>query len=185
MELIERIFNGTMEELKESGIKFTMDSLAARLVISKRTLYEQIPSKEALIDMVIERSFQDVRKQQEQILEDVSLTALEKAKKLMCMIPNCSDMLDYYHTGEIEKVYPVLYQKMQTYIENGWDIILKLLNDAMEQGMLRRKNLYLMKELFCAMLEKLSEGRLAQQGIGYEEAVEEMMDIVLKGLMAE
>ena len=64
MELIDRVFYGVIEEFRENGVKFTMDSLASRLGISKRTLYETVPSKTALIEMVIDLTFADVKKQQ-------------------------------------------------------------------------------------------------------------------------
>ena len=44
-ELLNRIFIGGIEEFKDNGMKFTMDSLAKRIGISKRTLYENISSK--------------------------------------------------------------------------------------------------------------------------------------------
>jgi len=186
MELMDRIFYGTIEELKEGGVKFTMDSLAARLGISKRTLYEQIPSKEALLDMVIEKSFLNVKEKQKEIMEDNSLSAIEKAKQLMCVIPCHSKMQDYRYTDEIEKSYPALYQKVQNYIENNWNMTLNLLNEAMEQGVMKRKNLYLVKETFCALFEKLLEEKfLKQLGGSYEEVMSEMMDMVFEGLLIE
>ena len=68
MELVEKIFDGAVEEFQYSGFRFTMDALAKRIGISKRTLYETIPSKEAVIEMVIDRTFEDIKEQQKVIL---------------------------------------------------------------------------------------------------------------------
>lgn len=57
-----RIIQAFAEELKENGIKFTMDDLARRLGISKRTLYEYFSSKADILDALIEDAFAEVDK---------------------------------------------------------------------------------------------------------------------------
>ena len=49
----ERIMAATMEEVNIHGLKFTMNDLAKRLKISKRSLYENFPSKQDLIDSIL------------------------------------------------------------------------------------------------------------------------------------
>ena len=51
MELIDRIFEACIEEFRVNGVKFTMDDLAHRVGISKRTLYETIPSKKKVMEI--------------------------------------------------------------------------------------------------------------------------------------
>ena len=51
---IERIIEGTIEEFKVNGIKFTMDGLTKRIGMSKRTLYEIVSSKQELFELMID-----------------------------------------------------------------------------------------------------------------------------------
>ena len=40
MTLKERIMEATIDEFNEKGVKFTMDDLAKRLTMSKKTIYK-------------------------------------------------------------------------------------------------------------------------------------------------
>ena len=49
MSLEIKIINSTIDIFREKGVKFTMDDIANKLGVSKRTLYENINSKEVLL----------------------------------------------------------------------------------------------------------------------------------------
>ena len=44
-----RILDATIEIFNEYGLKFTMDELASRLAMSKKTIYSVFPDKHALL----------------------------------------------------------------------------------------------------------------------------------------
>ncbi len=60
MSMQERILEAFLEEARESGLKFTMDDLAKRLAISKRTLYENFSSETLILETLIERTSDDM-----------------------------------------------------------------------------------------------------------------------------
>lgn len=43
-----RIYEATIEEFREKGFKFTMDDMARRLGVSKKTIYQVVRDKETL-----------------------------------------------------------------------------------------------------------------------------------------
>lgn len=185
MELMDRIFYGCMEELKENGVKFTMDSLAKRLGISKRTLYETVPSKNDVIRLVIDRTFQDVKEQQRKILEDTTLSTVDKLKKLFVVVPSYVNVLDYRRMNELKTAYPALFTIIQDKIESDWEPTLAILEKAMDEGILRRTNLVIVKLLLCEVYERLINGDvLIDNNISYEEAMKEMIQIILRGLLS-
>lgn len=184
MELKERIFYGCMEELKDNGVKFTMDSLAKRLGISKRTLYETLPSKKDVIRLVIDRTFQDVKEQQTSILEDTSLSTVEKIMKLFVVVPSYVNVLDYRRMNELKVAYPTLFNVIQDKIENDWEPTMAILQKAMDEGILRQTNLVIVKLLLCEVYERLINGDiLIENNISYEEAMKESIQIILHGLL--
>lgn len=186
MELMDRIFYGGIEEFKENGAKFTMDSLAGRLGISKRTLYEAVPSKKRVFEMVIDRTFSDVKDQQKLIFEDETLSLLEKLKKLFVIIPSYSDQLDYRRVNEIKFAYPDLYNKVHENINNDWDRTIELLEQGMNEGIIKRKNLVILKALLCEAFEKLLDGTfLIKNNITYEVAMKEIISVIFEGIMVE
>lgn len=186
MELMDRIFFGAIEEFKESGTKFTMDSLASRLGISKRTLYETVPSKTALIEMVIDLTFADVKKQQRDIFENEEMFLTDKLKNLLTIIPAYAEMIDYRRVNEIKRVYPHLYRKIDDNLNNDWDRTMDLLEQGMEAGIIKRKNLVVLKLLLVQVFEKLLDGTfLIQNNISYQTAMKESLSIIFEGILTD
>lgn len=183
-EMMERIFLAGIEEFKDSGVKFTMDSLAKRMGISKRTLYENISSKTALLEYVVDRTFADVKRQQHEVLREQGLSTMERLHKLLLIVPSYSNILDYRRIDELRVPYPDLYQKIQNNLESDWDPAMMLLQKAMAEGVIRHVNLIVLKLLLCEIFEQLLNGKvLIQNNISYEEAMQGMMDIVFEGIL--
>ena len=51
----DKIIDATVEEFKQNGLKFTMNDLAKRLGISKKTIYTVFESKQAVLVAVADR----------------------------------------------------------------------------------------------------------------------------------
>lgn len=186
MELIDRVFYGVIEEFRENGVKFTMDSLASRLGISKRTLYETVPSKTAVIEMVIDLTFADVKKQQKSIFEDAEMSLTDKLKKLFTIIPVYAELIDYRRVNEIKRIYPHLYQKIDDNLNSDWDRTISLLEEGMDAGVIKRKNLVVLKLLLVQVFEKLLDGTfLIQNNISYQTAMKETLSIVFDGILTD
>ncbi len=184
MDIMERIFYGGLEEFKENGFKFTMDSLAKRIGISKRTLYEQVSSKETLLEVVIDKTFEDIKNQQKEILHDRSMNILEQLEHLLRIVPVYSTYLDFRRVEEMKNYYPRLYQKVQDRLESDWEATTMLISQAMEWGILRKTNVVILKVLLTGIFESLLRGDvLIQNQITYEEAMKECMDIIFQGIL--
>ncbi len=180
----ERILTACIEELKENGVKFTMDSLAKRLGISKRTLYETVPSKEKVISLVIEHVFADVKEKQQAVFENQSLSTAEKLKLLFNVVPAYVDVLDYRRISEIKRSYPKMHENILEHIESDWEPTLRLLEQGMKEGVIRSCNLVILKMLLCETFEQLLNGDvLIQNEISYENALKEAISILLEGIL--
>jgi len=186
MDLIDRVFYGAIEEFRENGVKFTMDSLASRLGISKRTLYETVPSKTAVIEMVIDLTFADVKKQQKSIFEDDEMSLTNKLKKLFTIVPAYADMIDYRRVNEIKRIYPHLSQKIDDNLNSDWDRTISLLEEGVDAGVIKRKNLVVLKLLLVQVFGKLLDGNfLIQNNISYQTAMKETLSIVFDGILTD
>ena len=80
MSLEIKIVNATINIFKEKGVKFTMDDLANNLGVSKRTLYENIDSKETLLNLLVDDIFDSITEKGKEILNDATIDNLEKLK---------------------------------------------------------------------------------------------------------
>ena len=69
-------------------------------------------------------------------------------------------------------------------IENDWAPTLKLLEKAMEEGVIRPTNLILLRLLLVDIFEQLINGRvLIDNNISYEKAIEETISIIFNGIL--
>ena len=85
MSLEIKIVNATINIFKEKGVKFTMDDLANNLGVSKRTLYENIDSKETLLNLLVDDIFDSITEKGKEILNDATIDNLEKLKRIFTL----------------------------------------------------------------------------------------------------
>ncbi|MGN0458446.1 MAG: TetR/AcrR family transcriptional regulator [Eubacterium sp.] len=55
----EKIINASIESLRREGLKFSVDALAEKLKISKKTVYKYFPDKQALAEAIYEKYYSD------------------------------------------------------------------------------------------------------------------------------
>lgn len=63
----ERIICESIESLRREGLRFSVDTLAERLNISKKTIYKYFPNKEALAFALYQRYYSDIKEQAERL----------------------------------------------------------------------------------------------------------------------
>ena len=90
MSLEIKIVNATINIFKEKGVKFTMDDIATKLGVSKRTLYENVDSKECLLNLIVDTVFDSIAEESKQIINDQNIDDIERVKK------EVSEKLDFF-----------------------------------------------------------------------------------------
>lgn len=186
MDLKTRILNSVISEFDEKGVRFTMDELADKLGISKRTIYENIGSKEGVIDFIIDEAFSSIKAQEKKIIDNPELTILDKLQGILRVMPELSNTLDYRRIYEIRKFYPKLYQKIERNLESGWDVTMSLLDDAVKQGLIKPVNPVLFKEIiYLTTSSLLKNSFLIENNITYDEAVSFLNDMIFNGILVK
>lgn len=71
----ERIIRESIESLRREGLRFSVDTLAERLNISKKTVYKYFPNKEALARALYRQYYADVCRQAEALASENTDTA--------------------------------------------------------------------------------------------------------------
>ena len=84
MELREMILEGTIKAFNRKGLKFTMDDIARELAISKKTIYMVFADKESLFLAMVDYMFDHIKESEEAVVQDTSLSTVEKIKKMQC-----------------------------------------------------------------------------------------------------
>jgi len=124
-----------MDHFKEFGIrKVTMDYLAHRLKVSKRTLYEKFSDKNKLFEVC----FSNELEQYKQEILDLEIKVASPLERMIKMYVLIVKQLIPYKSRFYEDVsqYPVLLGLFNSYIDFTKDKCTEFLQEARKQGFL-------------------------------------------------
>ncbi|HCS38404.1 MAG TPA: hypothetical protein DIW44_02320 [Anaerolineaceae bacterium] len=175
-----KLFTEAMNLYWDRGIKFTMDELASRLCISKKTLYELVRSKEDLIVQVIEFYFNGVADLQAAIHSDSSLNAVEKLKKLLCATPDF--VIRKVHLHELKMNYPDAFKVLDDKLRLGWDKTLSVLDQAKAEGAVKEIDNHLFSKIYASVIEEIILGNDIDTNLTFRQQQEQIVDMLLFGI---
>ena len=79
--------------------------------------------------------------------------------------------------------YPPLYQKILTRLENNWEMTIELLEEGKKKGLLRNFSIPIFQSMYEATIEHfLSRSVLHENKLTYQEALNEVVEIMLDGI---
>lgn len=183
MDLKDRIIDAVIEEFNEKGLKFTMDDIAKRLGISKRTLYTIVQDKEALFIEAVDCVFGAIKDSEREIVEDMSLDIVDKLRKILIVLPQKYKAIDYRQLYDLQSKFPRIYAKIEDRLETDWEPTFQLMEQAMEEGRIRKVSKPVFKAIISGTIEYyISRKALIDNNITYEEALQQMLDILFDGI---
>ena len=182
----QKCIDGAIQLCSSQGLDFTMSQLAARLGMSKKTLYVLFDSKEALLLAVVDTMFDAVKADEAKILARQDLSLADKVRQLVVVLPDSYKNLDWSRLQGVEEKYPAVYGRIRQRLESEWEPTLELLRQGMEQGELRPFQPGLLRAVVEGAMEHfLSSDALQREGIGYVQALDGMMDLLMEGILAK
>lgn len=182
-DIQSRIIDAAFDAFNQKGARFTMDDVARLLAMSKKTLYKYFPSKEELIFAAIRTGFAQVKRCERAIAEDESLDITEKIRSIIIVLPGDYESIDWRRLYEFKDYMPEAFELIRQNLETGWELTIELLKEGMRQGRIRKIDIPVLK----CMIESSFEGfikssALVDSQIGYTDALNTMMDIIMRGI---
>ncbi|MFL0362132.1 TetR/AcrR family transcriptional regulator [Pseudobacillus sp. 179-B 2D1 NHS] len=178
-----RIMKAFLEEIHDKSMKFTMDDLAKRLGISKRTLYEHFSSKTEILDAIIDSSLFEFDEKTEAIVRDPELSLLEKIKGVITVVPKYNEFYDWKILDQMKKSYPEQWERIHTAL-NQWDALRQLIEQGIREGLIIDQNVSLLIKLIIdATNSTLDRQFFLENSITVTEALDSIVDILLFGLV--
>ena len=183
MDLKETILEGTIQAFNQKGLKFTMDDIAGQLGMSKKTIYTVFRDKEALFLAMVDYLFDRIKESENEILQNEKMTTLEKIRKILCVLPESYQKVDFGQLYLLRGKYPSTYAKVEERLETGWEGTIALLQQGIEEGVIRPVKVPIVKMMFEAALEQFFQRDiLIQNKISYVDALQEVVDILVDGI---
>ena len=165
-----------------------MSDLARELGVSKRTLYESFPGKEAIISEILRLSLADIRRQRHEALHDPTLTLIDKIKKILTIQQTVFPTLgnkDGRIVSDIKRHLPELWQEAEVCFEDMWRLVEELLSEGMRQGIFRPLNLPALRRILKGALnEMIDHDFLLAHNLALPDMISYVTDVILFGIIA-
>lgn len=131
----EKIINAALALFENSGIKFTLDEIANRENISKKTIYKYFKNKEELMEKAVDFVFEDIENQHFLIISS-NIPLLDKLKNVLCVYPRVFNVTDE-NSSKIISLYPSIYKLMIVHFNEKWDTTLDLLHQCIDEKLIK------------------------------------------------
>lgn len=183
MELRETILQGTLQAFNRKGLKFTMDDIALILGISKKTIYTVFTDKEELFLALVDYMFDRIKESEQQVVDNPNLTTLKKIRQILGVMPESYKEIDFRQLYLLKDKYPKIYEQVEKRLETGWETTIALLEQGMEEGVIRPVKIPIVKLMLEAALEQFFQRDiLIRNKMTYAEALEEVVSILVDGI---
>lgn len=184
-EMREKILNAAIDEFEKKGLKFTMDDIAKNLSISKKTLYQIYDTKEAMLLALADYCFADIKRAERAITDDESLDVITKIERIMVVLPERYQNIGLQNLYQLREKYPKIYTKVSSYLSTDWDATIALLEQAKREGKLKDVSIPVVQTMVESTIQSfMADDVLVENHISYDEAMQEMIKIILNGIKA-
>ncbi len=182
-QLEEKILIAAIEEFGKKGLKFTMDDIARNLSISKKTMYHVFDNKEAMLLALADYCFADIKKSERAIVEDPNLDVVDKIEQILVVLPEKYQNIGLSNLYQLSEKYPNIYSRVSAYLSTDWDATNALIEQGVAEGKIRPIALPVLQAMVESTIQKFfADSILVEHGISYEEALHEMIQIIIHGI---
>ena len=181
-----KIIWAAAEEMVTRGLKFTMGDLAAKLRVSKTTLYEHFASKEEIINAVLAVALDDMRQQDEAIYADPMLTLPEKLQALFTVVPDIFGPINNQRIYEDLRCYhPGGQEMLEAFKQEQFRCQSALLAECIASKTARPVNLPVLQQVLVSATNELFTYRfLTENKLTIADALADLADIIIFGLLS-
>lgn len=183
-QLKTQILDTTIHIFNKKGLKFTLDDIASLQGISKKTIYTVFNSKEDLFLTMVDYIFDSIKESEQRIIDDETMTTEAKIRSILTVLPEAYKDVNFQELYVLKNKYPKTYQKVEMRLETGWESTIGLLEQGMEEGVIRSFNIPILKTMFEASIEQFfKRDVLVKNNICYNDALDEVVDILMDGIV--
>ena len=174
----------TIEEINESGIKFTMANLATRLAVSKSTLYAHFASKEELISEILNYFIEGMQNYDETIMNNDKLDVCEKMEALFLGESQVLGSISNRFILELRRYMPKAWEEVVQFRQQRSQLIESIIKKGIDSGFIRPIDLQVLKIILDATLDTiLSKNFLVQNNLTIKDAINKMSNILYYGMV--
>lgn len=183
----EKIENYSNEVFFKSGFyKITMDEIAKGLSISKKTIYKYFPSKNRLVDTVMNALQQYIKSKLNKVVEG-NENSIVKMREIAQIFAELSIKLNQNLLFDLQTHRPDLWDKIEEFrgnlIRNIWENIIAQGKD--EGYIIDKPNDIIITIVYAAIRSVINPTFLLNHNYSINNAFTITFDIVIKGILTQ
>ncbi len=188
-KLKTRIIDNTSRLFFEQGFsRVSMDQIASELGVSKKTLYQHFPSKQALLYEVVSNMMNENGKIIEGIVNDRGMDFHRKLSRLMNHLSGVVGRMARPFGEDLRRNAPEMWEEIDRFRREK--ILLnfrKLLESGAQQGVFRKDvDPQLMTLMFATLMQNMIDPKLFSQiPFTAAQVFETIVEVVFRGILTE
>jgi AcrR family transcriptional regulator len=170
--------------LSEGFYKTSMDVLAAELQISKKTIYNHFPSKEKLVEAIVDNITRKVSSAVEEIISS-DLNSIEKLVNLLQLLNKYLLKFSEQWLNDLRIHMPRLWNYIDEFrTKRMYSVLSVIIHQGKEEGYINDKPAEIIITLFISSMRGVvNPDFLYYNKFSYNEAVKLTMEILLNGIL--
>lgn len=187
MEDHEKILQFTLKKfIKEGFYKTSMDELARDLSMSKKTIYKYFPSKEKLVEAVVEHLMLTISGEMDDIILQKK-SAVSKITSMLRLIGSISMSLGDRWLSDMKLHAPHLWKRIEQFRVKKMNTNIKqLIEQGKNEGFFKDKPIEFIMPIFISAVSTIvTPDFLLNSNYSFKDAVEITFDILLNGILTE
>lgn len=186
MDTRERIIIKFKELAEERGFyNATVDELASRNNMSKRTIYRHFSSKEELIGAVVQQIMNGMEREVLAVFQG-SENPVEKITHFIKVLSQRLSMLTPRFLADLQRHYPDIWEQVEQFRAEKLKLLMGILVEGSEQGFFKPINPAIVSASLLATIRAVLNPRFALENhLSLEQVFRSVMETFLYGLVAE
>lgn len=170
--------------LNQQGLaSLTMNTLAVRLSMSKRTLYQNFGSKEKLIGAVIDGRLAEINRLERAVYQKPYPIILEQLRQLFRLYCQSLQPLHKVPLEDVKRYYPKQWTKTDEFRQAKWQRIADLLHKEINRGTIRPVQPDILELLLRRSLQELLRAPPLRGERQLSDAIDRLINILLTGII--
>lgn len=102
---------------------------------------------------------------------------------MLGVLPEGYKDIDFRQLYLLRDKYPKIYKRVEERLESGWETIIGLMEQGMEEGVIKRVDIPIVKLMLEAAIEQFFQRDiLIRNQISYAQALDEVVEILVNGI---
>lgn len=183
--LRDRIIKAAQDLISERGFQgWTVDELSSRAHISKRTLYRYYPSKETVVEAVLDVFFEDIAAALDQLLANDSDPVVVMQNMLYQISTRGRFFTGPQGLEDLRRVYPHLWDKINTFRMERINDVLKFVYQHQHTSPIKRIDPRIVSAFVQAGIQAvINPAFILENGLTFDDAAQQLSSLLISSLL--